>query len=92
LRTLDKRTKLSAYLVDAQLAEMFAHDCFQLFNIRLRMKDPTGAYPSAPPGLHPTREHVLPGSDFDRVVTAIDTHAPLSDELKSILRMLDVHL
>lgn len=92
LRTLDKRGKLSAHVVDAQQAEMFAHDCFEVFNIRLRMKDPSGSYPSSPPGLHPSREHVAPNSDFGRVVAAIDARAPLSSELKEVLRKLDVQV
>lgn len=41
-RTLYKQGKLSPHAVDAQMDEMFAHDCFDVFNIRLRMKDPNG--------------------------------------------------
>jgi hypothetical protein len=92
LRKLDKRKKLSAHVVDAQLAEMFAHDCFEVFNIRLRMKDPSGCYPSSPPGLHPSRDHLVPHSDFSRIVAAVDVCAPLSSELKEVLRKLDVHV
>lgn len=92
LRTIDKKHKVSAHVVDAQLAEMFAHDCFENFNIRLRMKDPGGGYPSSPPGLHPSRKHVIPGTDFHKAISAIDTRAPLSSDLKSILSQLDVRL
>jgi hypothetical protein len=92
LRKLDKGQKLSAHVIDAQLVEMFAHECFALFNIRLRMKDPSGTYPSSAPGLHPSQEHLVPGSDFSKAVSAFDTRAPLSSELKSILSRLGVQL
>ena len=92
LRTLNTRQKRSPHVVEAQLAEMFAHECFEVLNIRLRMKDTSGSYPSSPPGLHPSRDHVIPDSDFSRVVAAVNARASLSSELKEVLRKLDVQV
>lgn len=91
-RTLSSEKKKSAHLTIRQLAELFAHDCFEQFNIRLRMKDAAGTYPVSPPRLHPRREDIVAGSDFERLIQSFDTKLPLSSEVEAALRRLEVVL
>jgi hypothetical protein len=92
LRSMEPGKKRSAHVSYLQLAEMFAHDCFVQFNIRLRMNDPSGGYPSSPPGMHPRQEDIVAGSDFERVIARVDSRGPLSNDLKNILATIDVKL
>lgn len=91
LRSIERGKKRSAHVSYLQLAEMFAHDCFVQFNIRLRMKDPSG-YPSSPPGMHPRREDIVPGSDFERATARVNSCEPLSYDLKTVLAAIGVKL
>jgi len=88
LRTLGTRQKKSAHVTYQELAEMFAHGCFERFNIRLRMKPGDGVYPGSPPALHPRDEDIVPGSGFARAVAQVDTRSALSPGVCSVLRQL----
>lgn len=90
LRTIGPKQKKSAHVTGAELAEMFAHGCFEQFNIRLRMKPADGVYPGSPPALHPRDEDVVPGSGFAAAVARVDTRSALSHGVRSVLRQLGV--
>lgn len=92
LRTLGPNQKKSAHVTCAELAEMFAHGCFEQFNIRLRMKPADGVYPGSPPALHPTDEDIVPGSVFAGAVARIDTRSALSPGVAGVLRQLGVSI
>jgi hypothetical protein len=92
LRTLSAKKKQSAHVSYAELVEMFAHGCFEQFNIRIRMKPRDSIYPTSPPGLHPRHEDIVPGSDFARALAQVNTRASLSPQLKDVLRQLGVDL
>jgi hypothetical protein len=90
LRTLGPKQKKSAHVTYAELAEMFAHGCFEQFNIRLRMKPADGIYPGSPPALHPRDEDVIPESGFAGAVARIDIRSALSPGVAKVLRQLGV--
>lgn len=90
LRTLGPKQKKSAHVTYVELAEMFAHGCFEQFNIRLRMKPADGIYPGSPPALHPRDEDVIPGSAFADAVARIDTCSALSPGVADVLRQLGI--
>lgn len=90
LRTIEPGKKRSSHVNRHQLAELFAHNIFEDFNIRLRMKSERGDYPDAAPGLHPRREDIEPGSEFDRLVNSIDTQHPITTGLLYALRTISV--
>jgi hypothetical protein len=88
LRTLGPKQKKSAHVTYAELAEMFAHGCFEQFNIRLRMKPADGVYPGSPPALHPRNEDIVPGSGFAEAVARVNTRSALSPGVADVLRQL----
>lgn len=90
LRRLAPKQKKSAHVTYAELAEMFAHGCFEEFNIRLRMKPGDGVYPGSPPALHPSDDDIVPGSVFAAAVIQVDTRAALSPGVCGVLRQLGV--
>lgn len=91
LRKMETGKKRSGHVTYAQLAEMFAHDCFAQFHIRLRMKDPSGTYPTSAPGMSPRHEDVRDGSEFAAAISRIDTTAAFSPKLKAELGGLGLH-
>lgn len=92
LRTGESKKKRSAHVSYHQLVEMYAHGCFDQFNIRLRMKPSGSAYPSDAPALHPHSDDIVPGSDFARDLAKVDIRAPLSAGVKEVLCQLAVRL
>lgn len=92
LRTVSPKKKQSAHVTYAEFAEMVAHGCFEQFNIRVRMKPMNSIYPTSPPALHPHAADIAPNSDFARAVSQVDTRAPLSAQVKGVLRQLGIVL
>jgi hypothetical protein len=90
LRTLDRKQKKSAHVTYEELVEMFAHGCFEQFNIRLRMKPADGSYPGSAPALHPHDEDVVPGSAFAAAVARVDTRSALTPGVGRVLGLLGV--
>lgn len=82
------KRKRSAHLTASELAEAYARGIIEQFEIRLRLRPATGAYPDSPPGKKVPLRCVVQGSDFDRMVRAVDVARPISQGLKRQLNRL----
>lgn len=77
--------KRSAHVTEQELAELYARGLPEMHGIRMRLRPGDGEYPDSPPGKKVLRHCVQPGSEFDRAIKAVDTHAPISLGLKAQL-------
>lgn len=82
------KRKRSAHLTTNELAEAYARGIIDQYEIRLRLRPASGAYPDSPPGKKVPLRCVVGGSDFDRMVRSVDVAQPISQGLKRELGRL----
>jgi len=82
------KRKRSAHLTTNELAEAYARGIIDQYEIRLRLRPASGAYPDSPPGKKVPLRCVVRGSDFDRMVRSVDVAQPISHGLKRELGRL----
>jgi len=80
---LPKKVKRSTHLTRAELAELYARGLVERYSILLRLRPSAGQYPDAPPAKKVPAFCIAAGSDFDRLVRAVDLNVPLSAGLRS---------
>lgn len=80
-----KRVKRSGHVSKDELAELFARELLREHDIRLRLRPVEGDYPDSAPGKKIPSSCIQPGSEFDRLVRAIDARHPISASLRAEL-------
>lgn len=85
-----KKRKRSAHLTKHELAEMYARQLDQQFDVRLRLRPARGNYPDSPPGKKVPRACIAPGSEFEKLVLGVDPSRPISHGLREQLRKIGV--
>jgi hypothetical protein len=83
-----KKRKRSAHVTVDELAELYARELLEQYAIRLRLRPVSDDYPEAPPGKKVPRHCVVTGSDFDRLIKAVDVRRPISAGLRTQLQRL----
>lgn len=77
----------TGHVTQEQLAELYARGLPERLGIRLRLKPAEGiVYPDTLPAKKVPAAAIVPGSGFARQVAAVDTAAPLSAPLRTILQ------
>lgn len=87
-----RRVKNVAHVTERELAELYARNVIDAFEIRLRVCPADGEYPTEPPGKNVPRSAIRAGSDFEQLVNAIDVTAPVSAALTAVLERLEIKL
>ncbi|MBP6902783.1 MAG: hypothetical protein KBC73_22010 [Burkholderiaceae bacterium] len=83
--------KRSAHLTKAELAELYARGLHEKFSIRLRLRPQGATYPDAPPGKKVPSHCILRGSDFARLVAAVDPTSTMSGGLRNQLARIGLN-
>lgn len=89
----NKKTTPNAYITLEELAELFAIDGFTKLGANIRMKPSEVKYPTSPPALQPTAEHVKANTTFSNLVRQksdlINQHG-ISESLRNKLTSIGI--
>lgn len=80
----------SGWVTLDELAELYARELMAKRGLRLRLRPlEDGVYPDSYPGKKVPRSCIVPGSDFERRVRAVDRARPVSAGLRAQLALWD---
>lgn len=85
-----KSLKKSGHVTKLELAEMFARSIFESHGIRIRLRPAANDYPDSAPGKMVSASCIQRGSDFESLVSRIDTEKEMSEGLRKQLVFMKI--